>query len=358
MQRNPAIDGLRGLAAGMVLALHLYGALVTGGLVDPAGPAGRLAWLFAFGHRGVELFFLISGYLIVGSLVRHRDAARFLMHRLVRVYPAFLLPHLLIFAVGPQIGYGWMAGIDPLRWLGHFVSNLLFLPGLFDLPIANIVAWTLSLEMAFYLLAAAAWVIGQQRSRWRKMAGIGAWLALVALVLHRHPRTAFFAAGALVWWLQQGENAAVRRFQAIAVLDLVGVAGLCLLFERAFAASLVCGLVALVGVVGNRGLLCRLLGTRALQYLGDISYSLYLWHPLVLFAMKRMLGPATGLPAGQPANVIVFLVVAVGGSLVAGDLSYRWIEEGFTRRYLQPGRPERAQDRRMAPCTHAQAIKP
>lgn len=140
----------------MVVALHLYGALITGGLVDPCGVAARWEWLFALGHRGVELFFLISGYLIAGSLVRHGDATRFLVQRLVRIYPAFLVPHLLIFMVGPWVGYGWMAEVDLLGWVAHFFSNLLLLPGLFPLPIANIVAWTLSLEMAFYFLAAGA----------------------------------------------------------------------------------------------------------------------------------------------------------------------------------------------------------
>ncbi len=335
-QRNPSIHGLRGLAASMVLALHLHGALVTGGLVDPAGVAGRLERLFALGHRGVELFFLISGYLIAGSLARHRSAARFLAHRLLRIYPAFLVPHGVIFALGPWMGYGWMADLDLPGWLWHFFSNLLLLPGLFELPIANIVAWTLSLEMAFYLLAAAAWVIGHQRIRWRKALGLAGWLAVVAGVVCRHPRTAFFAVGVLVWWLQRRHRGVTEALRRIPALDLLGLAGLCLFFETAFAVSLLCGLGALVAIVGNRGLVCRLLGAGAFQYLGDISYSLYLWHPLVLFGLKRVLVPAAGLVAGGPASIALFLALAVTASLLLGDLSYRWIERRFTPPW--PGR--------------------
>jgi len=331
MQRNPSIHGLRGLAAGMVLALHLYGAMVTGGLLDSGGLAGRLEWLFAFGHRGVELFFLISGYLIAGSLVRHRSATRFLAHRLRRIYPAFLVPHLLIFAVGPWVGYGWMAGLDLWGWIRHFFANLLLLPGLFDLPIANIVAWTLSLEMAFYLLAAAAWLIGQQRSPWRKAAARVGWLAIAAVMILRHPRTAFFAAGVLAWWLHQRHAPIARAVQRVPFLGLAGFAGLCLLFDRAFAASLLCGWGALLAIAGNRGPLCRLLAGRPLQYLGDISYSLYLWHPLVLFGLKRGLAPALGTETGRCACVVFFLASALAGSLCVAELSYRWIEQRFRR---------------------------
>lgn len=318
------------MAASMVLCLHLYGALVSGGLLDPAGMANGLEKLFALGHRGVELFFLISGYLVAGSVLRHRSAARFLARRLLRIYPAFVVPHVVIFAVGPWVGYAWMVHLDLLGWLWHFFSNLLFLPGLFDLPIANIVAWTLSLEMAFYLLAAAAWVIGQQRWRWGKVAGLAGWLAAAAMVVGRHPRTTFLAVGALAWWLQRrwpGLAGAVRR---IPVLDVVGLAGLCLLFERAFAAALLCGLGSLLAIVGNRGVVCWLLCTRLFQYLGDISYSLYLWHPLVLFGLKRTLAPAMGLAAGDPPLIALFVVLAMAGSVVAGDLSYRWIERRYS----------------------------
>lgn len=328
-ERNPSIHGLRGMAASMVFVLHLYGALVTGGLVFSGGTLSRLEGLFALGHRGVELFFLISGYLIVGSLVRHGDATRFLVHRLVRIYPAFVVPHVVIFALGPCVGYAWMADLDLPGWLGHFVTNLLLLPGLFELPLANIVAWTLSLEMAFYLLAATAWLIAKALSPRRKMAGLAGWLTLVAVLLCRQPRAAFFAAGALVWWLERRHRGLPEALGRIPALDVLGLAGLCLLFERAFAASLVCGLAAFMAILSNRGLVCRLLRTRLLQYLGDISYSLYLWHPLVLFGLKRVVAPATGLACGDPTWIALFLGAAIAGSLIVADLSYRWIERRF-----------------------------
>lgn len=348
-QHNPAIHGLRGMAAAMVFTLHLYGALITGGLVDPAVVPSPLKSLAAVGHRGVELFFLISGWLIAGSLARHRSAGHFLLRRLLRIYPAFLVPHVVIFAAGPWIGYAWMAELDPLGWLGHFVSNLLLLPGLLKLPIANIVTWTLSLEMAFYLLAAGAWVIGQQRERWRKAAGVTGWLAVAAVVVYRHRRTAFFAVGVLVWWMQRRRADLAEGLRRIPGLDMVGLAGLCLLFERAFAVSLVFGLAALVAIAGNRGVVCRLLGTRLFQYLGEISYSFYLWHTLVLFGLKRVVAPAVGLSAGHPGWIALFAAMAVAGSVLAGDLSYRWME----RRFMPVGHGEvRAEG--WALCTHGQ----
>src|SRR6185503_6263585 len=93
------------------------------------------------------------GYVIFGALCREPSMARFLIKRGQRIYPTFLVPHLLWFTLGPALGVGWLAQTDTLGWLAHFLSNLIFLPGVFDLPIAQGVAWTLSYEVTFYLVA-------------------------------------------------------------------------------------------------------------------------------------------------------------------------------------------------------------
>ncbi len=348
MVHNPSIHGLRGLAAAMVVALHLHGAVLSGGFsvrVEPDGLAGRV---LSAGHRGVELFFLISGYLIVASLVRHRSVPRFLYHRAVRIYPAFLVPHLLIFAVGPWVGYRAVAGLDGGAWLGRFVSNLLLLPGFFALPIANIVAWTLSLELAFYLLAAWAAVLvpaprgsarGNSRTGQvvRAVMGLG-WLLAAGTALYWHPRMWFFVAGAAAyemdrrWRRDAKETANADAHGGTGILALVG---LCVVFDRSLAAALACGLVGFLTVVRQRGLLARFLRTRPLQYLGDISYSLYLWHAVVLFPLKRLFGRPGGVVTNELLNVGLFLVAATAGSIVVAHLSYHGVEQRFTNRFLR-----------------------
>src|SRR5437870_5284753 len=102
MSRNRAIEGLRGLAALVVLGYHLYAVAARRGLLAPRAPVEKVG-LFA-----VATFFLISGYLIARSLLAAPAPLRFLRQRALRLYPAFVPLHLAVFAVGPQVGYAWM----------------------------------------------------------------------------------------------------------------------------------------------------------------------------------------------------------------------------------------------------------
>jgi peptidoglycan/LPS O-acetylase OafA/YrhL len=375
MTRNPSLHGLRGLAALSVVVLHLHLAVQTGGFPLRLDDAGIAARALAVGHRGVELFFMISGYLIVGSLVRGRSVLGFLRNRMMRIYPAFLVPHLLIFAAGPWYGYAWMAGLDPLAYVGHFLSNLLMLPGVFDLPIANMVAWTLSLEMAFYLLAAAAMALAAGRlPKVIQGALWTVWLAAALAVLLRHPRAWFLVVGVAAYFLRgRPETGTGSRILGVdrpsttrcrvpvpfsgppirpeptqeaapgwrSCAGLLALAGLCLLYDVWLPASLACGLLGFLALVRQRDLLCLLLRTRPFQYLGDISYSLYLWHAVAIFPLRRLFDRPGGLLPGEWLNLAAFLAAAAVASLAAGHLSSTWIEQRFTHRFLRRAtRPE------------------
>ena len=370
MQRNESIRGLRGLAILMVFVLHEHQAVQTGHLSCRLAEDSPLVPVLLWGHRGVELFFMISGYLIVASLIRHQSAAQFLAQRIVRIYPAFLLPHLLIFAAGRIYGYHWIAQLDLAQYVWHFSTNLLMLPGYFEMPIANLVAWSLSLEMVFYLMAAAAFALAHSRlpPAVRILAWL-VWLPAAAISLHKHPRAWFFLAGAAVYWFQRrstawqlpvvgrrvsvGKAAYWLRQRSISLPSRLGAVGLalpsivlmCVLSEQMLPAAVVCGLAAFAVIAGERDPFCRLLRTRVFLYLGDISYSFYLWHIVLIMPLKRLFGGTAGLLPNAAANTVVFLVVSTLVSLLVADLSYRLVEQWFTDRYLRPrfeGRSPRA----------------
>ena len=86
---------------------------------------------------------MISGYVINASLLRHGDVVSFAIDRVARIYPVFLAVHLGIFTVGPLIGYKFFHGLGLIEWAYQFASNVLFLLGVFNLPLAQIVAWSL-----------------------------------------------------------------------------------------------------------------------------------------------------------------------------------------------------------------------
>ena len=106
------------------------------------------------GGTGVDLFFIISGYLIYGAVVSPRFGyGRFLRRRVQRIYPTFLFVSLIYF------GLWAFSGNDNFKFHGttgeqisYVVQNLLLMPGIFSGRAMNGVAWSLSYEMFFYLL--------------------------------------------------------------------------------------------------------------------------------------------------------------------------------------------------------------
>ena len=321
MDRNASIHGLRGFAVLAVFLYHVHRSVATGGFGIEHDSESLGFLVLESGRLGVDLFFLISGYLITGSLLRHRSAGAFLWSRALRIYPAFLPLHLLLFSAGPLIGYAWMADLTARSWGLHFVSNLLFLPGVFELPIAQIVAWSLSYEAAFYLLAASCRWCVLQRGTLRRGMLCTVWCIVAGLMLWQHPRAWFFVAGAAAYGVMRTCPEEARRLGLVELLALLLMA---VLFEDAFALAVVCGFVAFLGVAGEAGTLARLLRTRPLQFLGDVSYSFYLWHAVVLYGAKQVL--AAGAIQSAYWNVAVFTIVSAAGSVLAAYASWRLIE--------------------------------
>lgn len=141
---NKTIHGLRGFSAFIVVIAHVYGMSVLAGFFPDYGPT-------FIGSLGVCIFFMISGYLITQSLVKHKHVPTFLKNRIIRIYPVFLALHLVIFSAGPIINYEWLGSVTPTEYILHFLSNLFLLPGIFELPLAQGNAWSLSYSFCFIL---------------------------------------------------------------------------------------------------------------------------------------------------------------------------------------------------------------
>ncbi len=150
--RFPALDGLRGIAALMVMFTHLGGVLV----MDQSWLAQVLYWPQKFGEFGVDLFFVLSGFLITGILVGKREAPSYFLpfywHRALRIFPLYFLLLAIVMIALPALGL--LTLNDPIWPYFLFVSNLrIFFPvGATDYIS---VTWTLAMEEQFYFVWSA-----------------------------------------------------------------------------------------------------------------------------------------------------------------------------------------------------------
>jgi peptidoglycan/LPS O-acetylase OafA/YrhL len=309
----PALDGLRGIAVLLVVGYHVFG-LPLGG------------WL------GVDLFFVLSGFLITTLLLEEHSATgairlrAFYVRRVRRLAPALvalLAGYVAICAARGVDGFALVA-----RW-GLYTGNVYaaFWPGVTEHLVGLNHLWSLAQEEQFYLVWPAALLV------LRRMRNPVAGLALLAtvLVVYREALVAAGASDARVYFapdthlegLLLGAALAFRhRDRPVTVArPLVAIAAgvaalLAALIPTPFAIPLVLPpfeLAALVLIAAAVGGTLRL--PRPLIWLGGISYSLYLWHFVVFWAFHWQ-----------------HRLLTVAVSVAAAYASTRWIERPFRHR--------------------------
>jgi peptidoglycan/LPS O-acetylase OafA/YrhL len=354
-QLNQPVQGLRGLSIFLVFLSHWYAGLNAASLYPAALDGLGVPW-FNVGKYGVELFFMISGFVIIKSLRRHGQVRSFLIDRVARIYPLFLTLHVLVFVGGPLVAHKFFAGVGPAEWVYLFVVNLLLLPGIFDLPIAQIVAWSLSYEVFFYLLAAAAWLLARRPAGLARRAGQLGWLAAAAAALWFHPRMIWFIPGVLAALSGPALAAGLRRVPGLflpfclglfllawSVVDPADGANLGTALSRApgrwlyFLAALVAGSIFFWHVVLLPSATASALGSRWVARFGDLSYSFYLWHLFAVVGLRPVFRawvfPVTGELAGFWLFGLAALSLATAVSVAsrallevrAGDLTRAWL---------------------------------
>lgn len=346
MQRRRDIDGLRAVAIAPVVLFH-------------AGVAG-----FAGGYVGVDIFFVISGYLIAGILIREGDEQGapnligFYDRRIRRIFPALFAmlavvtaAALLTFTPSELAHYARSLGATAL-----FVSNILywrvsdyFSPAAIDSPLLH--TWSLAVEEQFYVaMPIALWLafrFGAARHlRWMLILAALVSLALAEVISHLRPAAAFYLIPTRAWQLLIGAALAAHPGGlpgGRSVRNLAGAAGLLMIVSAVtlfspetrtpgLAALLPCLGALLVIWAGRDDARCvpaRLLAHPAFVGVGLISYSLYLWHwPLLVMPRLFLLRPLS------PAET----ALAIGVSVVVATMPWRWIERPFREGAARPSR--------------------
>ncbi|HYF54521.1 MAG TPA: acyltransferase [Salinarimonas sp.] len=334
MSRLVPLQALRAVAALMVAGQH---ALHDAGLL-----AERLGLAFVpasrTGQAGVDIFFVISGFVMVHAsrgLFGEPGAARiFLARRIARVVPLYWLVttlYLAVAIVAPALLNG--AVLDPLFVAASYAFWPMAGPDGFAQPLYSL-GWTLNYEMAFYALFALAIPFARDRAVAGLIAALLALVMLGRLLPLRLPLSFWtdpivleFAAGMALGLarahglrLGSGVRAALAGLAVGAlVLDVAFVPEVPRIVAYGIPAALLVAAAGL-GAAGGRPGRLALLG----EHLGDASYALYLVHPFAI----RPLGLAAG--AAGVVGPWSFLVLALAAALVASLVVHRWVERPLT----------------------------
>lgn len=315
-----SMEGIRGFAVFLVFVVH-YATFAMPWAGNDGWTAATADALHALGNTGVDLFFLLSGFLIYGSVIRKpQPYLTFMVRRAQRIYPAFLA----VFALYLVLSFMFPAKSKlpdvPLEAAIYIGQNLLLLPGLFAIEPIITVAWSLSYEMFFYLVIPGfvavfgprARTAGQRSTLFVGVALVGLWLAN----LYGGPvRLVLFIAGLLL-------------FEALQCTRLrpppawLGFAGLCAGLASPFmdgpgdsdealrTAVLFIGFFLFCFCCLGRpsGRLAIGFSWTPLRWLGNMSYSYYLLHGLALHGIFTLLGGSLLAP---PANGMAFWIMAL-----------------------------------------------
>lgn len=339
---NYSIHGLRGFSALGIVLFHIYEGALKGDFLP-----NIFSDYFTVGIISlkicVDLFFIVSGYLIVSTLYRCVNLREFILGRALRIYPAFLPLITIIFIAGPFIGYDYFENVTAWEWPFLFVSNVLFLPGIFPLEPALIVAWTLSYEMMFYAIC-SLFFIATTVNKTRKKKIYIIFLVFLSLILCiLFPKALFFAGGALVFFIRDKEHLKIiqSKFLNISVLlfflffnYLCSLLGLWRLEDSIafYLVTIVNALLCLLiftTVSCQTGIFADILRLRAFQFLGTISYSLYIWHTPIMFVTKRV---SQGIFLNKDFAFLTFFISSLFLSLFISWLSYIILEKELRQR--------------------------
>lgn len=358
----PEFDGLRGLAVLSVIALHISLYL----------PALHFASFVSCGWVGVDLFFVISGFLITGILLSTREKAgyfrRFYARRVVRIFPLYYAVLFVTFCVLPVAMPAIRESVFQKNppWL----VQVMYLQNFWPQQKGSLsITWSLAIEEQFYLLWPLIVYYCGKRTLQRILVGILlvspilrmaiAWLQLPLNAYRITPtRLDGLAAGSLLaLWISSAEGAegtvrsiapwiaggAALAFAAVQFTSAAGVLGFSLL-AICFAAVLA---LVLANVEATKPW-SRLLRTRALRFTGKISYGLYLLH-ILAFDLVAKSGLARRLPAtgSVVVNDLLRGALMLCSAFAIASLSWYAFESpllSLKSRFDRP-RPPRATDR-------------
>ncbi|MDQ3283432.1 MAG: acyltransferase [Acidobacteriota bacterium] len=343
-KRLLTMEGARGVAVALVFLVHYrasFGAWAGHGTATEA----VTQFLWTIGHSGVDLFFVLSGYLIYGAVLKPSlDYSKFMGRRIQRIYPAFLAVFAMYLALSFVFPSQSKLPANPIDAGIYVLENLLLLPGIFPIKAIVSVAWSLSYEF-FYYLALPLLVMALGIRRWpakQRMIFFGvvsvAFVASWYLLAPKAPRMLMFIAGILLYdavhslnlWPRISKGAewtiiatTLIAFAAIGYVDRAGNGDLARIIVSYLAFA-----PLIFACFRASGPLYHAFSWTPLRWLGNMSYSYYLIHALTINAAAMVLGKL--LPNANPTLYWLAMPPVFFATLVTSTLLFVLVEKPFS----------------------------
>jgi peptidoglycan/LPS O-acetylase OafA/YrhL len=343
---RPDVDGLRAVAVVSVLAYHVA-------LILPGGAINRMQG----GFVGVDIFFVISGYLIIGIIQRQIESGTFLLRefyarRVRRILPAFylvlictslfVLPHIFPQEIR-EYTRSALASVFSVSNIYFWATTNYFAAPASTKPLLH--TWSLGVEEQFYLLIPSLLVLLARGGRGMlriSLVGIGVASFLLSVYgAFAWPDATFYLAPSRVWEFILGGLLALGMIphprsnwarNVAGIIGLAFIAGSDLLFTAklpfpGIAALVPCGGAVLIISAGEAGpsVVGRILSWKPVVFVGLISYSLYLWHWPVLVC-QSMFSMIPGGSIGKLVKLKVLLAI-----FLLSIISFYLVERPFRR---------------------------
>lgn len=314
------MEGLRGIAVFLVFLVH-YCTLIEPFIIINTIESASLFYVHKVGNVGVDLFFVLSGFLIYGTLIS-KSKTRFLPYmerRIKRIYPTFIVVlsiYLFLSFVFPSES---KIPKDVFEGSVYLIQNILLLPGIFNIEPIITVAWSLSYEVFYYLLIPI--LISLLRMRhWTPLNRVVFWLIISILgfgLFYKFGgpyRLLMFVSGIILYELYKhftfrlpnhlGTFSLIIALAVTAysqVIKLNGIISLSFIF--------ILFLVVCLEAFKNNNGSAKWLNIAVLRWLGNMSYSYYLLHGLALKASFLLLSKV--IPPAQQFEALFWIALPV-----------------------------------------------
>ncbi len=345
----PALDGLRGLAILLVVVYHNFGFIN----------------YFFFGWLGVDLFFVLSGFLITGILLETKGQPGYLRNffarRILRIFPVYyltLIAFLLIIPAITTLPVNISYYKENQWWLWTYLQNWLYI----FKPNSNAQAlnhlWSLAVEEQYYLLWPIAIILIKKPIHLLLLMlfillavmGIRFWIwnleikELAYYNLYTFSRIDGICIGCIIALLYKINLNYLNKYSSLIVLLLAGINFIFYFFNSRYSFSfpylaivgyttfaVIFGLLVHEAVQGKNKIINFIFTIPLLRFFGKISYSFYVFHwPVFLCLSPRLRGEIEKIIPEKPAIIMVSLI-ATFASLMLSIVSYYTIERYFLR---------------------------